>query len=218
MSAESLDALAAARDAAGRAGYEIIDADGVLKDATAVYNMLRDDLDVLDDLRALTGDDIDLLCPGTRAALAGPPGRGWGDPSVREAWRYSREIVARVAAVLADADALVLPVAPVSAVAHGEGAEVDGQLIQGPALMAQCRAISLTGLPALAMPTMATDGGRTTGVQIVGPPAGTRGAARSPPRSPPSCAGSRRARGGRGRGGRGGRQPAEDARAGPANG
>jgi Asp-tRNA(Asn)/Glu-tRNA(Gln) amidotransferase A subunit family amidase len=36
--------------------------------------------------------------------------------------------------------------------------------------MAQCRAISLTGFPSLAMPAMATNGGRTTGVQIVGPP------------------------------------------------
>jgi amidase len=172
VSAESLDALTAARAAARRAGFEIVDADGVLADATAVYNTLRDDLDVLDDLRLLVGDDIDLVCPGTRAVLEAPPGRGWGHPSVREAWRYSREIVARVAAVLTDADALLVPVAPVSAVAHGAGVEVDGQFIQGPALMAQCRAISLTGLPALAMPTMATSGGRTTGVQVVGPPGG----------------------------------------------
>jgi amidase len=144
----------------------------VLKDATAVYNTLRDDLDVLDDLRTLVGDDIDLVCPGTRAVLESPPGRGWGHPAVREAWRYSREIVARVSAVMADVDALILPVAPVSAVAHGAGVDIEGQFIAGPALMAQCRAISLTGLPSLAMPAMATDGGRTTGVQIVGPPGG----------------------------------------------
>ena len=172
VSAESLDALAAARQAARRAGFAVIEADGVLQDATAVYNTLRDDLDVLDDLRTLVGDDIDLVCPGTRAVLEAPPGRGWGHPEVREAWRYSREIVARVVAALADADALLVPVAPVSAVAHGEGADIDGQFIKGPGLMAQCRAISLTGLPALAMPTMATDGGRTTGVQVVGPSGG----------------------------------------------
>ena len=172
VSAESLDALAAARHAARRAGFEVVGADGVLADATAVYNTLRDDLDVLDDLRLLVGDDIGLVCPGTRAVLEAPPGRGWGHPAVREAWRYSREIVARVAAVLAGVDALLVPVAPVSAVAHGAGAAVDGQFIQGPALMAQCRAISLTGLPALAMPTMAAGGGRTTGVQVVGPPGG----------------------------------------------
>ena len=59
-----------------------------------------------------------------------------------------------------------------SAGAHGAGVEMDGQFIQGPALMAQCRAISLTGLPSLAMPTMATGGGRTTRVQVVGPPGG----------------------------------------------
>jgi amidase len=172
VSAESLDALAAARQAARRAGFEVVDAEGVLADATAVYNTLRDDLDVLDDLRALVGDDIDLVCPGTRAVLEAPPGRGWGHPEVREAWRYSREIVARVTAVLAGADALLVPVAAVSAVAHGGGAEVDGRQVTGPALMAQCRAVSLTGLPSLAMPTMAAGGGRTTGVQVVGPPGG----------------------------------------------
>jgi amidase len=172
VSAESLDALAAARQAARRAGYQVVDAEGVLTGASAVYNTLRADLDVLDDLRALAGGDLDLLCPGTRAVLDAPPGRGWGHPAVREAWRYSREIVARVSALLADTDALLLPVAPVSAVAHGAAVEVAGQRVQGPALMAQCRAVSLTGLPALALPTMATDGGRTAGVQLVGPAGG----------------------------------------------
>jgi amidase len=104
--------------------------------------------------------------------LESPPGRGWGHPAVRETWRYSREIIARVSAVIAGVDALVVPVAAVSAVAHGAGVEIDGQFIAGPALMAQCRAISLTGLPSLAMPAMGTDGGRTTGVQIVGPAGG----------------------------------------------
>jgi amidase len=169
VSAESLEALAAARRAAVAAGYEVFEAEGLLTDATTIYNLLRDDLDVLDDLRALVGDDADQLCPGTQAVLASPPGRGWGHPEVREAWRRSREIVSRTAALLAQVDAILLPVAPVSAVAHGEGVEVDGQVIAGPALMAQCRAISLTGLPSLAIPTMPTDGGRTAGVQIVGP-------------------------------------------------
>lgn len=172
VSAESLDALHAARQAATRAGYQLVDAEGVLTDATTVYNLLRDDLDVLDDLRALVGDDIDQVCPATRAVLEAPPGRGWGHPEVREAWRYSREIVARVCAVLAGADALLLPVAAVSAVPHGGGVQLDGRYVTGPALMAQCRAISLTGLPSLAMPVMATDGGRTCGVQVVGPPGG----------------------------------------------
>jgi amidase len=172
VSEESLDALAAARQAARRAGYEVVDADGVLTDAAAVYAVLRDDLDDLDDLRALAGDDLDLLCQGTRAVLEGPPGRGWGHPEVREAWRYSREIVARVSAVFAGADALLVPVAPVSAVAHGGGAEVGGHYVTGPALMAQCRAISLTGLPALAMPALGVGSGRTAGVQVVGPAGG----------------------------------------------
>ena len=34
--------------------------------------------------------------------------------------------------------------------------------------MAHCRAISLTGLPSLAIPVMGTDAGRTVSVQVVG--------------------------------------------------
>ncbi len=168
VSRESLDALAAARQAAAAAGYQVVEAEGLLTDATTIYNLLRDDLDVLDDLRALVGADADQLCPGTQAVLASPAGRGWGHPEVREAWRRSRQIVSRVSALLTEVDAILLPVAPVSAVPHGGAVEVDGQLIAGPGLMAQCRAISLTGLPALAMPTLPTDGGRTAGVQVVG--------------------------------------------------
>jgi amidase len=73
-----------------------------------------------------------------------------------------------VTRLLTEVDALLVPVAAVSAVAHGEGVEVDGHLVGGPALMAQCRAISLTGLPSLAVPVMSTDGGRTVSVQVVG--------------------------------------------------
>ena len=169
VSVEALDALATARAAAVAAGYEVVDAEGILAEATVLYNTLRDDLDVLDDLRALVGEDTDLVCPGTRRVLESAPGRGWGHPEVRDAWRRSRAVVARVTALLTEVDALILPVAPVSAVAHGEGIEVEGQWVAGPDLMAQCRAISLTGLPSLALPVMGTDAGRSVSVQIVGP-------------------------------------------------
>jgi amidase len=172
VSAESLDALDGARHAAVRAGYEIVDAEGILADALGIYNSLRDDLDVLDDLRELVGPDADLLCPGTLKVLEGPPGRGWASIEVRRTWAQSRAVVARIRAVFSTVDALLVPVAPVSAVAHDGGVEVDGQWIAGPDLMAQCRAISLTGLPSLAAPVVSTGGGRTVSVQIVGPPGG----------------------------------------------
>jgi amidase len=172
VSDECLDALDTARRAAAGAGYEIVDADGILADALGIYNELRDDLDVLDDLRELVGADTDLLCPGTRTVLTTPPGRGWGDAHVRRTWARSRTVVARIRAIFATVDALLVPVAPVSAVAHDGGVELDGRWIEGPDLMAQCRAISLTGLPALAMPMTKTANGRTVSVQLVGPPGG----------------------------------------------
>ncbi|SOD72595.1 amidase [Jatrophihabitans sp. GAS493] len=172
VSEESLDALSAARAAAVAAGYEIIEVEGLLSDAFEIYNALRDDLDVLDDLRALVGTETDLLCPGTRNVLASRPGRGWGSAEVRANWAYSREIVARIRGIFGDVDALLVPVAGVSAVAHDGGVEIDGRWIEGPDLMAQCRAISLTGLPSLTVPTMPTSGGRSVAVQLVGPPGG----------------------------------------------
>ena len=172
VSDESLEAFDRARAAATVAGYEIVTAEGILSDAYPVYNALRDDLDVLDDLRQLVGPDADLLCPATLKALAGPPGRGWASPEVRRTWAQSRAIVARIRAIFSSVDALLVPVAPVSAVAHDGGVTLDGRWIAGPDLMAQCRAISLTGLPALAVPTARTTGGRTVSVQVVGPPGG----------------------------------------------
>jgi amidase len=63
-------------------------------------------------------------------------------------------------------------VAPVSAVAHDGGVDLGGRWIEGPDLMAQCRAVSLTGLPALAVPIVSTGPGRGVSVQVVGPPGG----------------------------------------------
>jgi amidase len=45
---------------------------------------------------------------------------------------------------------------------------------EGPDLVAQCRAISLTGLPSLAIPVTPTASGRSVSAQLVGPPGGDR--------------------------------------------
>jgi amidase len=172
VSEESLHALDVARAAAVHAGYHIVDSEGILTDAYRIYNDLRDDLDVIDDLRQLVGPDRDLLCPGTRKVLDAPPGRGWGCPEVRHTWAQSRAVVARIRALFSRVDALLVPVAPVSAVAHDGGVDLGGRWIEGPDLMAQCRAVSLTGLPALAVPIVSTGAGRGVSVQVVGPPGG----------------------------------------------
>jgi amidase len=169
---ESLGGLAYAREAAVRAGYEIVDAEGILGDAFEIYNTLRADLDVFDDLREVVGSDIDLLCAGTRKVLDGPPGRGWASAAVRRTWAQSRAVIARIGSIFSIVDALLVPVAAVSAVAHDGGVEVDGRFIEGPDLMAQCRAISLTGFPSLSVPITEVNGRRTVSIQIVGPPGG----------------------------------------------
>ena len=92
---------------------------------------------------------------------------------VRRTWAQSRVIVARIRGIFDSVDALLVPVAPVSAVAHDRRlSSFNTAGSKALDLMAQCRAISsLTGLkPALAVPTIRTEGGRTVSVQVVGPP------------------------------------------------
>jgi amidase len=175
LAADAREALREAIDAAKAAGFEIVDVEGILAGAFESYNALRADLDSVDDLRTLVGGDISLVCPATRQVLDAPPGRGWASEEARAAWAESRTIIARIKAVFSEVDGLLVPVAATSAVSHDGGVEVDGRWITGPDLMAQCRAISLTGLPSLACPVLPVGTGargRTTSVQIVGPPGG----------------------------------------------
>lgn len=171
-----IDRLTEYVERARAVGYEIVRVDGLLEGAPSLYAELRRGLDDLSDLRRLVDGKEDLLCAGTLAALAEAPPPGPFDSAVRDCWVEARRVVRRIRAVFDEADALLVPVAPVRALGHGAGATLSGRVLQSPAdLMCLCRAISLTGCPALSVPLGAKDlenGGRHSysSVQIVGPP------------------------------------------------
>jgi amidase len=162
-------ALGVATAAARSSGYEIVDAHGILQDAVDLYARLRATLDDLVDLRRLSAGHEDRLCPGTQRALAAAPGPGGETLALDQA--RAATVVDRVVALLTTVDALLLPVAPVAATGPDGGARVAGRWLDDVELMAHCRAVSLTGLPALSMPVGTGPNGPVS-VQVVGAPGG----------------------------------------------
>jgi amidase len=152
-------------------GYREVGAEGLFADAFPIYRTLREGLDDHADVRALAAGREELLCEETRRVLAAVRPAGPGR-ALRAAWRGALEVSARVRAALdgSEAEAILLPVAPCAATGFGETVTVAGGRLAGADLMAHCRAVSLTGLPALSVP-VGTDGrGRPLSVQIVGRP------------------------------------------------
>lgn len=169
---EAAAALAAARSAAERAGYRLLPAPAGLRDALAdaypVYAALRAATDDHREVRRLAADRAELLCPSTRAVL---------DQAQRSVAAASPDRVTRLRARAAEirlavrqalraagADALLLPLAASGPAGFGARTEVAGRRLTAAGLLAHCRAVSLTGLPALSAPTA----GSALSVQLVG--------------------------------------------------
>lgn len=163
------------------AGFEVVDPGPLFDCAATAYAFLRAQLDHLDNLRQAVRGREDLLCPGTHAALQGAAGHPAAPADrIAAARRRAGSVRARLLRLLEAVDAVVMPVAAVTGTdavartgAEGAGPDGqwhDGQLLDGPTLMAFCRAVSLTGLPALSLPAVVGRAGRPVSVQIVGRP------------------------------------------------
>jgi amidase len=164
-------ALSAAQAAAVRAGFQVLPAPPPLRaalgDAFAVYAALRSATDDHAEVRRLAANREELLCDSTLAVLeaaqrsAAPP----GSAAVARLRGQAEQIRLAVRAELrsAGADALLLPLAASGPTGFAARTEVAGRLLSTPDLMAHCRAVSLTGLPALSVPT-----GQGPSVQLVG--------------------------------------------------
>jgi amidase len=166
---EAAEAVRRVVRAAQAAGFETIDATGVLAGAFECYSELRAALDDHADLRRLVAGREGLLCPGTAAALSAPrpPAQHAGASSLAARWARARAATDRVTRLLRAVDALVVPVAASGPLPAGTAA---GRPRPDNELMAHCRAVSLTGLPALSVPVTGPD--RPVSVQVVGPPGG----------------------------------------------
>jgi len=153
-------ALAAARGAAERAGYHVATApDGLrdaLRDALPVYAALRAATDDHAEVRQLAAGQEELLCGSTRAVLAQSERvRASPDPATVSRLRERAAqigLAVRAALRSAAADALLMPTAASGPIGFGARVEVAGRVLDATDLMAHCRAVSLTGLPALSVP------------------------------------------------------------------
>ncbi|HEY3878741.1 MAG TPA: amidase [Trebonia sp.] len=164
-------AVTAAAAAAERAGYRLVAAPAGLRaalcDARSLYAALRAATDDHREVRRLAAGREEQLCESTLAvleqserALASP-----GHPEVAALCGRAEQIRLAVRAALraAGAGALLLPLAPSGPVGFAATTEVAGRRLSTTDLMAHCRAVSLTGLPALSLPT-----GQGPSVQLVG--------------------------------------------------
>lgn len=173
-------AMDAARAAASRSGYALIPAPAglreALREAREVYAALRDATDDHAAVRKLAGRREELLCESTRAVLDAAERTVAEASPATVAWLRRRAVTAgaavRAALRAAGADALLLPVAPCGPTGFAARIEVAGREVSGADLMAHCRAISLTGLPALSVPVGRAPAGAGVSVQLAGPDGG----------------------------------------------
>jgi amidase len=160
------------RLAAKACDLEVVEVAGLLEGAFETYTNLRRHLDHHVDVRAVCAGAEQLLCAETRQVLAGAgPDRAFG-PAWPEDWARREEICGRVRQLLGEVDAIVLPVAPTGPVPFAARPLVDGQRLDANQLMSYCRAVSLTGLPALSIPFDLPATGHGVSLQIVGPDGG----------------------------------------------
>ena len=177
--ASTADAIDATASALANAGYEIVDVDSeIFVTAAAVFGAWRATDDYAD-LRALVaGRESDLT--EHIARLLAPPARTVPTvlADVRADVRAEAERVGRaVAAVLASTPVLVLPVARVGVLAlDATEIVIDAKIESVDALqiLDPARAVSLLGLPALAVPAATDADGFPVGVQLVGSAAAER--------------------------------------------
>jgi amidase len=188
------DGLRGAVAALARSGATTVELPQILADLHETFNGLRG-TDPLAEIRAAVVGRYDRLQPSTRALLAAV-----NDDDPEPWWSRLRALRARVLNDLAAYDVLLVPVAPTSVCSLQGEAAVGDQVLTGFDLMAQCRAVSALGFPALSIPVDLVDG-YPVSVQVVGKPGNERvvlavaalleravGGHRFPPWLPPQAA------------------------------
>jgi amidase len=152
-------------------GLERVEVPDALDGAFETYRVLRQSLDHHVEVRALSAGREDLLCQTTREALAAQlPATGM-TLEVAKAWSTREDVAAGVRALLDDVDVLIVPVAAYPPLAYGAAA-LGGAGLDPGEVMRHCRAVSLTGLPALSVPFDDAPAGQGVSIQIVGPDGG----------------------------------------------
>jgi amidase len=168
VGADAQAAVRLAADALAGPRTAVEAASGRLDGLHAAFNALRD-TDPLDDHRAAVGPRQALLGPGAAALLAAAPVSAADPGPLRERLDQLRS---RVLTQLQRTPVLIAPVAPVAACELDGTALVEGVRRSGFELMAQCRAVSALGFPALSIPVGRDRRGLPLSVQVVAGPGG----------------------------------------------
>ncbi|MCU1688647.1 MAG: Amidase [Jatrophihabitantaceae bacterium] len=87
-----------------------------------------------------------------------------------QAWRAAIEARAAALAIFDEVDAVLVPVAGGPACLPDSSVDIDGRIVRGWELMAHCRAVSLTGTPAVSVPIGTSAEGLPISVQVVAAP------------------------------------------------
>jgi amidase len=148
------------------AGVAVEEATGTLDGLHSAFNELRD-TDPLADLRAALGTRRALVGAAASLLLDAAPVSSADPAPLQQKLAHRR---ARVLERLQRTPVLVLPVAPAAACGLEGTALVEGELVAGFGLMAQCRAVSALGCPALSIPVVRDRRGLPLSVQVVAGP------------------------------------------------
>jgi amidase len=134
----------------------------VLNRAVEVYSRLRDQ-DSLDPIRSIVAGREELLSAHIRNLLSRPRPATRATETAELAWTERRQLVSSLDAALGENRILVLPVSTVPPF------PIQERPINDFDVLIPSRAVSLFGLPALAVPVGRTPDGRPLSVQVVAP-------------------------------------------------
>ncbi|GGK42048.1 amidase [Nocardia camponoti] len=148
-------------------GHQVTEHRVLFADCLPAYNRLRDVDPMRDHLAAIAGREH-LITAQNRATI---------ENSVRattfelyEAEAVARTIQRQALGIFANHDIVLLPVAGGPACDPDGQLDIDGTLSGGWELMAQCRAVSLTGAPVVSLPVGLSSEGWPLSVQIIAAP------------------------------------------------
>ncbi len=150
------------------AGVATEPVEGLLDGLHGIFNALRA-TDPMNDLRAAIGLRSGCLGAAARAVLDTAP-QSSADPA--PLWASLRRRRDEVMAQLAVTPVVLFPVSPAPACDLEGSGDVDGQHVEGFALMAQCRAVSALGVPALSIPVGSDRHGLPVAIQVLASPGG----------------------------------------------
>lgn len=150
-------------------GHDVHHTPELLADCLPSYNTLRAVDPMLDHAAAVTGLEHKITAANLQtitASLAAP------QADVEQAWRAAQ--AARAAAVqhITAFDVVLLPVAGGPASDPDGQLDIDGRAVEGWEIMGHCRAVTLTGCPAVSLPVALSAEGWPLSVQVVTGPGG----------------------------------------------